>query len=266
MLRAMFRLTGVLIFLTAGALAAQRLPRVDLHAHIHGEGENAKSLQPAEVTALAKKLNVRFGVLAEGGCRGDIHDDQSLSEFIASLQNQPVWRGLQVYGFNWQNCLSTSVRDQLDYVAADALVFPDANGKSVWLWLPDVKFADPEDFMNRYVDYNVRVLSQPIQIWANPTYIPESLKSRYNALWTPERMKRVIDAAVKNHVAIEINAHFEIPSAKFIRAAKAAGAKFSFGSNQHVKGIGEIEFCLRRAGECGLTAADIYVPSRPLGK
>jgi len=152
------------------------------------------------------------------------------------LKSLPLWRGLQVYGFGWQNCLSKQVRDQLDYIAADALVFPDQNGKGIWLWVPGVTFADPEDFMTRYVDFNVRVLSQPIQIWANPTYLPESLKAKYDALWTPERMKRVIDAAVKNNVAIEINAHFQIPSAKFIRHAKAAGAKISFGSTNMSKG------------------------------
>jgi histidinol phosphatase-like PHP family hydrolase len=79
-------------------------------------------------------------------------------------------------------------------------------------------------------------------------------------------MDRLIDAAVKNHVAIEINAHFQIPSAAFIRRAKAAGAKFSIGSNQHAQGIGEIEYCLRMARDCGLTAKDFFLPSRDLGK
>jgi histidinol phosphatase-like PHP family hydrolase len=94
--------------------------------------------------------------------------------------------------------------------------------------------------------------------------LPESLKSQYAALWTPKRMQRVIQAAVQNHVAIEINSHFRIPSATFIRQAKSAGAKFSFGSNEHVHGIGNIEYPLAVARECGLSAADIYVPARRL--
>jgi len=79
-------------------------------------------------------------------------------------------------------------------------------------------------------------------------------------------MDRLIEAAVKNHVAIEINARFQIPSAAFIRRAKAAGARFSIGSNRHVKGIGEIDYCLRMARECKLTAKDIFVPARVLGQ
>src|ERR1035438_6299146 len=138
---------------------------------------------------------------------------------------------------------------------------PHASGRSVWLWLPDVTFAAPQDFMDRHVEFNLRALAQRIQVWANPTFIPESMKARYDELWTPARMDRLIAAAVKNHVSIEINAHFQVPSAAFIRRAKAAGATFCIGSNRHAQGIGEIEYCLRMARNCGLTAKDFFVPS-----
>jgi hypothetical protein len=258
-------LSSLSVFVAAaGLVGAAGLPRVDLHVHIHDDQHPAQSLTPASTAAISKKLGVRFGVLAEGGCAGEIHDDRTLTEFVDSLSGVPLWRGLQVYGFEWPRCLSKPVRDRLDYIAADALLFPGRDGQIVRLWLPGATFADAQDFMDRYVEFNVRVLSQPIQIWANPTFLPESLKPRYDSLWTPERMDRLIGAAVKNGIAIEINAHYEIPSAAFIRRAKAAGAKFSFGSNRHVQGIGEIEYCLRLARECGLTEQDLYVPARPL--
>jgi hypothetical protein len=251
-----------LIAATVVALSAQNLPRVDLHVHIHDDEHPAQSMTPAEAAALSKKLGVRFGILAEGGCGGDIHNDQTLEAFLNSVEGLPVYSGLQVYGFGWPNCLSKQNLSRLDYISADALVFPDGTGRRVWLWLPEVKFDDPQDFMDRYVEFNVKILSQPIQIWANPTYLPESLKAQYDTLWTPKRMQRVIEAAVRNHVAIEINSHFRIPSATFIRKAKAAGAKFSFGSNEHVHGIGNIGYPLAVAKECGLTRSDIYVPAK----
>jgi hypothetical protein len=247
---------------SAVALSAQNLPRVDLHVHIHDDEHPAQSMTPSEAAALAQKLGVRFGILAEGGCGGEIHDDRTLEEFIDSTEGLPVYRGLQVYGFRWSSCLSKQNLSRLDYISADALVFPNGDGKSIWLWLPGVKFDDPQDFMERYVEFNIKILSQPIQIWANPTYLPESLKAQYDTLWTPDRMRRVIEAAVRNHVAIEINSHFRIPSAAFIRTAKAAGAKFSFGSNEHVHGIGNIGYPLAVAKECGLTPSDIYVPAK----
>jgi hypothetical protein len=244
---------------------ADDIPRVDLHAHIHGEAPGDRSMTPAEAAAVSRSLAVRLGILGEGGCSGEIHDDRTLVVFLESLAHQPVWRGLQVYGFDWQRCLSKANLDRLDYIAADALIFPN-NGKNIWLWLPGVKFPDPQQFMNQYVDYNLRVLDEPIQVWANPTYLPESLQPDYDALWTAGRMDRLIQEAVKNRVAIEINAHFKIPSARFIKRAKAAGARFSIGSNRHVEGIGEIDYCLQMARDCGLTAKDIYVPARVLGQ
>jgi hypothetical protein len=45
---------------------------------------------------------------------------------------------------------------------------------------------------------------------------------------------------------------------------KACGAKFSFGSNQHVHGIGEIDWSLNMASECGLVRSDIFLPARKL--
>ena len=261
----MLKCSTCLALAAACLLAGDDLPRVDLHAHIHGESARDKTMTPAEATALSRKLGVRLGVLGEGGCAGDIHDDHTLGAFIESLAGQPVWRGLQVYGFEWQRCLSKTNLDKLDYIAADALIFPQPDGKNVWLWLPGVEFPDAQDFMNRYVEHNLRVISQRVQIWANPTYLPDSLQSRYATLWTEARMDRLIGAAVNNGVAIEINAHFRIPSVAFLKRAKAAGAKFSFGSNRHVDGIGEIDYCLQTARQCGLTAADIYVPARRLG-
>jgi hypothetical protein len=255
-----------LLLAGVGLLGAQNLPRVDLHVHIHDDDNPAKSLTPAAAAAISKKVDVRFGILAEGGCHGDIHDDATLEEFLASTEGQPVYRGLQVYGFDWPKCLAAKNLKRLDYIAADALVFPDKSGKSVWLWLPGVKFDDPQDFMERYVDYTVKILAQPIQVWSNPTYLPESLKDHYDQLWTPARVKRVIDAAVANHVAIELNTHFQIPRADFVRKAKAAGAKFTFGSNAHVHGIGNISYALAIAKECGLTRSDIYVPGERAAK
>jgi hypothetical protein len=206
----MTRFISCFALAAACLLAADELPRVDLHTHLDAESPKDRGLTPAEATAVSKKLRVRLGVLAEGGCRGEIHDNATLSAFLNSVESQPMWRGLQVYGFDWPACLSEANLQRLDYIAADALIFPQPDGSNAMLWRPGVQFSDAEDFMDRYVEYNVRVLSQPIQVWANPTYLPESLQARYHELWNPARMDRVIAAAVKGGIAIEING---VPSA-----------------------------------------------------
>lgn len=93
----------------ASLAAAAELPRVDLHVHIHDDTNPAKSLQPADAVALSQRLGVRFGILAEGGCRGDIHDDASLSEFLQSMAGKQAARGLQVYGFDWRPASPTKI-------------------------------------------------------------------------------------------------------------------------------------------------------------
>src|SRR6266568_9210604 len=145
----MIVITRILYLFAAATLAAQDLPRVDLHVHIHDDEHPEQSLKPAGAAAISQKLGVRFGILAEGGCAGDVHNDQTLEEFLNSVEGEPVYRGLQVYGFDWSKCLSKQNLGRLDYISADALVFPNGNGKHVWLWLPNVKFDDPQDFMDR---------------------------------------------------------------------------------------------------------------------
>ena len=73
-------------------------------------------------------------------------------------------------------------------------------------------------------------------------------------------MDRVIQAAVKYGVALEINSRYQVPSATFIGRAKRAGGKFSYGSNYHSEDVGRLEYCVRVAEECGLTGEDMFMP------
>ena len=102
--------------------------------------------------------------------------------------------------------------------------------------------------MDRYVDFNVQVMArEPIDILANPTFLPICIEDQYDALWTPARMSQVIETAVRYGVAIEINARYRIPSLTFLRMAKEAGVRFSFGSNHHGEDIGRMGYCLEMA-------------------
>ena len=78
-------------------------------------------------------------------------------------------------------------------------------------------------------------------------------------------MDRVIKAAVRSDVAIEINARYKLPSKQFILKAKAAGVTFACGTNNVTRDLGNIEYCRRMIRECKLTEADFFVP-RPKGK
>jgi hypothetical protein len=47
--------------------------------------------------------------------------------------------------------------------------------------------------------------------------------------------------------------------------AKAAGAKFSFGSNGRKENVGKIEFSIQTAKDLGLKREDLFTPA-PAGK
>ncbi|HOY59445.1 MAG TPA: hypothetical protein PK640_15090, partial [Verrucomicrobiota bacterium] len=151
---------------------------------------------------------------------------------------------------------------RFDYVFTNSMTYTDNQGRRMRLWMPNEVFVDdPQSFMDTLVDRAVGILStEPIDIYVNPTFLPDVLAADYDALWTEERMRRVIDAAVKHQVAIEINARYRLPSPRFIKLAKQAGAKFSFGTNNGDRDVGDIDYCLQMVRECELKWQDMFLP------
>jgi len=243
---------------TTCLLAQPSKPQIaDLHFHWEGKASLDKLIEESAAQG------VKLGITGEGGATWGLSGDQSLTAYLAKLDGKPVYRGLQVYSRDWPQRYSKEVLAKLDYVTADALLFPDRDGRSIALWNPNVGFPDPEDFMERYMEYNLRILAEPINIWTNPTYLPESLQAQYDKLWTPARMRKLIDAAVKNQVVIEINSKYNIPSIAFLKLARQQGAKFAFGSNRHDDEAGNLDYCLKMYQELGLNAENMYAPAGP---
>ena len=107
----------------------------------------------------------------------------------------------------------------------DALTLPEKNGGGCASWRSDTKVTDKQAFMARYLDFNVQVLTeQPIDIFAWPTYLPDCISQDYDALWTNERMQKLVDIVIKKDFAIEINEIAKVPKPRFVKMAKAAGA------------------------------------------
>jgi histidinol phosphatase-like PHP family hydrolase len=156
------------------------------------------------------------------------------------------------------------VAAQFDYIFTDSMTWTDNRGKRMRLWLPDEvgTIADPQEFMDTLVERAVGILDhEPVDIYANPTFLPDALAKDYEQLWTGERRKKVIDAAARNSVAIEINNRYKLPSPSFIRMAKASGARFTFGTNNSSPDdLGRCEYGLRMVEECKMAPEDFFVP------
>ena len=67
--------------------------------------------------------------------------------------------------------------------------------------------------MDTLVERAVGILErEPIDIYANPTFLPDLIAKDYDRLWTEKRMMQVIGAAARNGVAIELNNRYRLPS------------------------------------------------------
>jgi histidinol phosphatase-like PHP family hydrolase len=116
--------------------------------------------------------------------------------------------------------------------------------------------------MDRYVKWNVQVIeTEPLDIFAHPTWLPAPLDANYDTLWTVERMKPIIRALARTGTAVEIDSDFKVPRLPFLRMAKDAKLKFAFGSNTGSGSTPGLEFCLDMVKALGLKKADMFVPA-----
>jgi len=253
------------------ALAAGDIPRIDFHAHLDDSVPREQAI--AQALENSRRLGVKFGLLEHAGVRegpgsNRMSTDADLDRWLGMLEGKPCFKGIQAEGLDWMQCFSRKAVARLDYVLSDALTFPEKDGRRVQLWKPGVEIAPArvQDFMDRYVDFHIQVMAaEPIDILANPTFLPECLQDQFDAIWTPARMRRIIDGAVRYGVAIEINSKYRVPRLPFLRMAKQAGVRFSIGSNIHGEGAGRIEECVEAAKAAGLEGRDFFMPA-PAGR
>jgi len=237
-------------------LGTENYPLVDYHVHLKG------GLTIEQALANSRRLGINYGIAINCGLGFPVHSDDSVRDYLKTMEGQPCYVALQGEGREWMTLASPESVARFDYCFTDAMTFTDDNGKRMRLWISeDVgEIKDKQAFMEMYVKRIVGVMHEPIDIYANATFLPDQIAGEYDALWTPERMQKVIDAAVKNDVAIEINNRYKIPSAAFIKAAKAAGARFSFGTNNADANLGRLEYPIQMVKQCGLVWQDIFVP------
>jgi len=221
----------------AGSLG---FPVIDFHTHLKG------GLTLEETQAHTRATGIEHGICVNGGVGFPITDDAGIEAFRQEMAGRARWIGLQAEGREWPTLFSRQAIAKFDYVFTDA---------------EEVDIPDVQAFMERLVATIEGILDhEPVDIYANPTYLPKVIAADYDTLWTPERQQRVVDAAARNGVAIEINARLCVPHADFIRRAKAAGIKFTFGTNNGGRELGRLEYALQVARECGLSRADMWMP------
>jgi hypothetical protein len=237
-------------------LQMRGFPLIDLHVHLKG------GLTLEEALANSRRVGIHYGIAPNCGVGFPITDDAGIDQFVRSMKQKPCFLGMQAEGREWVDLFSKEAVEQFDYVFTDAMTFTDHRGKRVRLWMKDeVEVGDKQAFMEMLVQRIVSILNdEPIDVYVNPTYLPAVIAGEYDQLWTEERMDRVIEAAGRNGVAVEINAKLRLPRPEFIKRAKRAGVKFTFGTNNGGPKLGRLEYCLDVIEQCGLVPGDMFVP------
>lgn len=227
---------------------------IDYHAHLKG------GLTMEELLEHSKLTGIDYGVAFNAGLGFPITDDSTLLANYEQYKDYPVYMAMQAEGREWVDMFSKENIATFDYVFTDAMTWTDTKGRRMRLWMKDEVFVDDkEDFMDQLVSKIVGVMeNEPIDMYVNSTFLPEIIASEYDALWTEARMDKVISAAVANDVAIEINARYKLPSATFIKRAKAAGATFSMGTNNTDKNLGTLDYAIEMIEVCGLEPDDFF--------
>jgi hypothetical protein len=205
-----------------------------------------------------------LGLAVNCGKGFPIETDQGALAFFESIRGMPVFIGMQAEGREWVSMFSKQTRARFDYVFTDSMTWTNPAGKRMRLWIPEEVEIGPDEqaFMELLVSKTVGILeTEPIDVYVNPTFLPAVIAAKYDELWTEARMTRVIDAAVKSGVAIEINARYKLPSERFLRLAKAKGAKFTFGTNNAgANDLGDWSYPLAMQRALDLKWQDMFVP------
>jgi histidinol phosphatase-like PHP family hydrolase len=237
--------------------AKPAFPVADYHVHL------GPTLSIDQALQLGKERGVQIGIVEHPGPDYPIKTNADLQKYIDNLRQYQVRIGLQPVYAGWSTAFSKNLLDQLDYILMDALTLPNSDGTWLAIWQIDTHVDDAEEFMKRYMQFIEQIMTtEPIDIFAWPTFLPVPIARQYSQLWTSQRMQRIIDLAKARKLAIEINEVAHVPDDTFIRLAKRANLKFTFGTDSRNQNATHFYYCYQMAQKCGLTEADMFVPKR----
>ena len=240
-------------------LGSENYPVVNYHVHLKG------GLTLDQALAMSRQTGVFYGIAVNCGLNFSVTNDAGIIDYLKTMRGQPCFVAMQAEGREWVNMFSREAISQFDYVFTDSMTIVDDSGRRMRLWIPAEvpEIKDKQAFMDMLVDRAVKILSnEPVDVYVNPTFLPDSIAKEYDQLWTEERMKKVVAAAASHHIAVEINSRYKLPSHAFLKLAKAAGCKFTFGTNNGDRDVGKLDYSFQMVKEIGLKWDDIWVPTK----
>ena len=237
-------------------------PVIDWHVHLKG------GLTAEMAHAMSMNYGINYGVAPNAGAGGVgrmLANDEEVYEYFDEVKDLPFLRGVQGEGRKWTADFSSEALGVFDYLFTDAMTVVDHKGRISRIYRNEEVLPDglsDQKYMDMIVDQTVKILSnEPADQFANAFFLPDFLNGRFEQMWTPERVAKVLDVMEKNGIALEISARYKIPNDYIIREAKRRGIKFTFGTNNMDANFGRLEYSIDKARECGLTVEDMWFPN-----
>ena len=213
-------------------LKEKAIPLTDFHIHIRGGMSYEKAID------WAQKTGIRSSAIENQGRNWPLSNDSAIRAFINNGKRFPeLLIGLQVNERDWHQVIDSSLIKELDFILSDTMVM---DGQKLWLE-DDYNIEDEEAWLQKYFNHNLQILNEPITILANPLYLPGKMMHRYGDFWTIERQIMIIDTAVKNKIALEIQSNTQFPHIEFMKLAIEKGAKISIGRNNMDDRVNELK-------------------------
>ena len=186
------------------------MAKADHHVHVKGD------LTLEDALRRSRETGISYGIAINGGLGFPIDSDAGLEPFLREMEGKPADKAFQAEGREWVRLFTKATLAKFDCAFTDSMTWTDDAGKRMRLWITDEVgvIDDPQRFMDTFVERALGIFAnEPIDIYVNPTYIPEQLAAAYDRLWTPARMKKIVDGLAAKGIAMEINNRRCIPSA-----------------------------------------------------
>jgi hypothetical protein len=179
-----------------------------------------------ELLAKSRRDGLQYGVTA---LSSQFRNEEAAEKWVSGYAGRPVFRALQAEG-----PVSHKTALLFDYVIADARK-----------WMP-MEGVPVDDLRQQLIH---RLDTEPVDLLSHV--------GKSDELWN----EALIEALVRNKVAVEINTVNELPGKAFIERARDAGCKFGFGSGNESAGeLKRCEYGLRMVEECKLDWKNFYAP------
>jgi Domain of Unknown Function (DUF1080) len=236
-------------------IGRHNVPMVDYHVFLR----DGMTLEDA--LRKSREDGIQYGITGDSS---ELRNDAGAERWLRPLIGRPVFFALSAADGQWTRTFSQTTAQQFDYILADGRTWRNAQGHVVRLWnLTETQsITDRQAFMESLVDLTAKRLdAEPIDIYSYPTYVPATMRAGADELWTQARMAKLIDALVRNKVAIELNTLEQLPRQNFVQQAKDAGCKFAFGTaNRNATELKRCEYGLQKVETCKLDWHNFFAP------